>query len=263
MADPELSTKSPESDAHENTTSPVAQTGASMSEHCTTDRPAPDQIPKGEMTKFDDIDVYLAKPPGYPSAPGRLLLLLTGGTGVHSTNNQLQADKFAEHGYLVVMPDQFSGDPAPNSTPSLSSPDQQPTIIEKIKLGAAETAKSFMIDMWLARHTAEKVMPIVIKVLESAKDEFADAVSNGGGVYGVGYCFGAKYILALAGEHPAAAMHEQRQQHDEEQIMAKKEPLLKAGAIAHGTLITREDLLAIHAPICMVCVGQCFEDMNY
>ena len=60
-----------------------------------------------EITKFtDDIDVYITKPADYPHSPSKLLLLLTGGTGIHSTNNQLQADRYAAEGWLVVMPDQ-------------------------------------------------------------------------------------------------------------------------------------------------------------
>lgn len=50
--------------------------------------------------------VYIAKPPDYPHSPSKLLLMLTGGTGVKSANNQLQADKYASEGFLVVMPDQ-------------------------------------------------------------------------------------------------------------------------------------------------------------
>jgi poly(3-hydroxybutyrate) depolymerase len=50
--------------------------------------------------------VYISKPVDYPQSPGKLLLLLTGGTGVASKNNQLQADKYAAEGFLVVMPDQ-------------------------------------------------------------------------------------------------------------------------------------------------------------
>lgn len=42
----------------------------------------------------------------------------------------------------------------------------------------AETSKSFMIDMWLARQTPEKVLPIIHKVIEAAKAEFADAVAK-------------------------------------------------------------------------------------
>lgn len=50
--------------------------------------------------------VYITKPSDYPHSPSKLLLLLSSGTGIHSVNNQLQADKYASEGFLVVMPDQ-------------------------------------------------------------------------------------------------------------------------------------------------------------
>jgi dienelactone hydrolase len=50
--------------------------------------------------------VYITKPADYPHSPSKLLLLLTGGTGLKSTNNQLQADKYASEGFLVIVPDQ-------------------------------------------------------------------------------------------------------------------------------------------------------------
>ena len=59
-----------------------------------------------EIAKFNDVETYIAKPADYPHSPSKLLLLLTGGTGIHSTNNQIQADKFAAEGFLVAMPDQ-------------------------------------------------------------------------------------------------------------------------------------------------------------
>ena len=255
MSEPEVATKAPESDAAEVSGIPgdsLAQEGASMGDHCTTDRPTSGQTPTGELTKFKDVDVYVSKPADYPHAPSKLLLLLTGGTGVKSTNNQLQADKYAGEGFVVVMPDQFSGDPAPNTTTAV---EENPSIIEQIKMGAAETVKSFMLDMWLARHTAEKVLPIVHTVLDSAKDEFADAVANGGGIYAAGYCFGAKYAIILAGDHPDTVAHGQKTT-DEEEGMVSKGPMVKAAAIAHATLVTREDLAAIKAPVSMVCVGE-------
>lgn len=128
--------------------------------------------------------MYVAKPADYPQSPSKLLLFLTGGTGVHSKNNQVQADRFAEEGFLVIMPDMFENDPAPNSS---AVDETNHSMIEQFKMAAAETVKSFMIDMWLARHTPEKILPVIHKVLESAKEEFADAVANGDGVYGVGY----------------------------------------------------------------------------
>jgi dienelactone hydrolase len=131
------------------------------------------------------------------------------------------------------------------------------SLIEQVKLRAAETAKSFMIDMWLARHTPEKVLPILHKVLESAKDEFADAVANGGGVYAAGYCFGGKYVVMLAGEHADSGFAGQRDAKDEEEgEMAKRGPLIKVGAVAHATLVTGEDMTAVKSPVSLVCVGK-------
>lgn len=260
MAEPELATRAPESDAMEDSTIPgdsQAHTGASMDENCTTDRPTTGGTPTGEMTKFGDIDVYVSKPTTYPQSPARLLLLLTGGTGVHSVNNQLQADKYADEGYVVVMPDQFGGDIAPSNNVSVNTKvDPNPQLLERIKLGVAETAKSFMLDMWLARQTPEKVMPIIYKVLDTAKDEYADSVAYGSGVYGAGYCFGAKYIVMLAGEHPNSVIHGQKDSKDEEEGMMSKGSLIKTGVIAHGTLVTRDDVCAVKAPLLMVCVGE-------
>lgn len=258
MSDPELATKAPESDAMEpsliSSEDSKAQTGASMGEHCVTDRPNPDdRQPSGEMTKFGDIDVYVSKPGDYPNSPAKLLLLLTPGTGVHSTNNQIQADIFASEGYVVVMPDQFKGDAAPNS--KTIAAEESPSILEQVKLRAAETAKSFLVDMWLARQTPEKVMPILLKVIETVKDEYADAVAHGEGIYSVGYCFGGKYVMLLAGEHPETVVTGQPQK-DKEVGMVKNGPLIKAGAVAHATLVTREDLKAVRAPLTLVCVGE-------
>lgn len=129
-------------------------------------------------------------------------------------------------------------------------------------MGFATTAKSFMLDMWLARQTVEKVLPILQKVVEGAKEEFADAVANGGGVYGVGYCFGGKYICLLASELPDSAAHGQANPKDEEAGMAKTTPLIKAGALAHGTMVTKEDIEGIRSPVTMACVqnDQLFPD---
>jgi len=128
-------------------------------------------------------------------------------------------------------------------------------------MGLATTAKSFLVDMWLARQTPEKVLPVLRKAIEGAKEEFADAVANGGGVYATGYCFGGKYVCLLGSELPDTVAHGQASK-DEEAGMKKAEPLIKAGALAHGTLITKEDLESIKSPITMVCVenDQLFPD---
>ena len=147
------------------------------------------------------------------------------------------------------------------STDPNAPTEESPSMIEKVKMGFATTAKSFMVDMWLARQTPEKVLPILRKVVEGAKEEFADAVANGGGVYAVGYCFGGKYICLLGSELPDTVAHGQAVQ-DEEQGVVKSEPLIRCGALAHGTMVTKEDLEGIKSPISMVCVenDQLFSD---
>ncbi|KAA8574557.1 hypothetical protein EYC84_006006 [Monilinia fructicola] len=270
----ENATRAPESDALQESNevpqvepSPIpgdtpAQSGASLGEHCVKDRPTPPgQGSSGEITQLGGVDVYISKPSEYPHAPSKLLLLLTGATGMHSVNNQIQADKFAAEDFLVIMPDMFHNDPLPGSV--TYEEDKQPSLIEKFKLRAAETAKSFLADMWLARQTPEKILPIIHKVIEAAKDEFADAVANGGGIYSVGYCLGGRMTLLLAGEKSEVAVHwGHHQVKDEEAAVQKKGPYIKAGAIAHATLVGKEDWEGTKAPLAFVCVeaDQLFSD---
>lgn len=130
-------------------------------------------------------------------------------------------------------------------------------MIEQVKLGVASVAKSFSIDMWLARHTPEKVLPILHRVLDAAKQEFADAVSNGDGIYAVGYCFGAKYVLLLGSElHADVAAGQRSAETEAEEGMIKKGPQIKVGAIAHGTQITAAELENCQIPLAIVAVEQ-------
>jgi dienelactone hydrolase len=89
-------------------------------------------------------------------------------------------------------------------------------------------------------------------VVEACRDEFADAVAYGGGVYAVGYCFGARYVLLLAAERAAAAG---KGEGDEEANRAATEaPVIKAGAMAHATMVSRDDFEGLKAPLSVVCV---------
>lgn len=151
------------------------------------------------------------------------------------------------------MPDQFGNDPAPNSNDVNAALEQQPSLIEQIKLHAAGAAQAFMIDMWLARQTPEKVTPILNKVVHAAKEEFADAIASGGGIYAVGYCFGGKYVLQLASELPDTVAQGQAIK-DEEAGVVKQAPLVKAGALAHGTQITSQDFVDVKSPVCIIAV---------
>ena len=186
----------------------------------------------------------------YPHAPSKLLLLLTGGTGINSTNNQIQADRFASEGFLVLMPDLFGGDTAPVPT---AFADDSTSLIEQVKLKAVEVTKSFLIDMWLARTTPDKVMPIIYKVIEGAQEQYADAVKNGEGIYAVGYCVGGRFVLLLAQE-TAPEQDADAADTDEEAGVLRKGPYIRAGALAHGASVAPGDFNDLKAPLSLVCV---------
>lgn len=158
------------------------------------------------------------------------------------------------------MPDLFAGDPAPETTNTTTSADTEASWLDTIKSHVVATSKSFVIDMWLARHTPEKVMPILSTVLERATEEFADSVGSGGGVYAVGYCLGGKYVLtmAAAAAQQGQGLEQQGNERAVEDGMMKSGPMIKCGAVAHGTLVTREDFRGVVAPVSLVCVGECF-----
>lgn len=254
MSEKDVATRAPESDAAEDS----PRTG--LGEHCTTDPPLPASAsqPSGEVTSLNDVECYISKPADYPHAPSKLLLLLSNARGIHSVNNQLQADAFADRGYLTVMPDQFAGDALKTSKTEVSgsgSDEPAPSIIERLKMGIAETAKSFTLDMWLARQSPPKVLSMLYKAIDGAKEAYGDAVANGGGIYGVGYCFGAKYVMLLLGENPVGVAQGQKPAGSMgEEGESGGEPKLKAGAIAHGTLITREDMDAVRNPLMLICI---------
>ena len=84
------------------------------------------------------------------------------------------------------------------------------------------------------------------------KDEFADAVANGGGIYAVGYCFGAKYVLLLGSDVDVDGAKSADVQAEEGTV--KQGPQIKCGAIAHGTQISKEEMEGIAVPVCFVAV---------
>jgi dienelactone hydrolase len=109
--------------------------------------------------------------------------------------------------------------------------------------------------MWLARHTEAKVLPILHNVISAVKEEFADAVAHGDGIYAVGYCFGAKYVLLLGAEkQDDTSAGQQSTEAQAEEGKAKNGPQVKAGVIAHGTQITVADLENCSVPVGIVAV---------
>lgn len=111
--------------------------------------------------------------------------------------------------------------------------------------------------MWLARQTPEKVLPILDRVLASIREEFADAVANGGGIYAAGYCFGARYVLLLASElHKDVARGQRAPDAAAEEGMARQGAQLKCGVVAHGAVVTKEDVEGVSVPLSVVAIRE-------
>lgn len=95
-------------------------------------------------------------------------------------------------------------------------------------------------------------MPIVHAVLKQAREEFADAVASGNGIFAVGYCFGGKYVLSLAANRPDSQTSGQEAKAEEGQL--QKGPEIKCGICAHGTLVSMDDVKFLKAPVQIVAV---------
>lgn len=146
------------------------------------------------------------------------------------------------------MPDLFNGDAAPTST-AIEEEDTG-SLLDRVRMRAVEAAKSFVIDMWMARHTEEKILPILHRVIDGCKEKFADAVRHGDGIYAVGYCIGGRYVLLLGRETPAPA----EQPAEQEEGAVRQGPLIRAGALAHAASVVPDDFNGLKVPISIVCV---------
>lgn len=126
--------------------------------------------PKGEITTFAGVESYVS-----PSATGstsKVLFYLTDIIGHKLINAQLLADCFAAHGYHVVMPDLFRGDPW--------------------LMDASVRPPTLTLQQWLQSHQLSQVEPVVLNVLGGIKTELKPDK-----IVAVGYCFGAKYVTRL------------------------------------------------------------------
>ena len=112
------------------------------------------------------------------------------------------ADQFAANGYFVVMPDLFHGDPVPLNRP-----------------------ESYDLSKWLngpPGHLPDRVDPVIRSVLKTMRMDY-----NCSRIGGVGYCFGAKYVVRNLGPRGA----------------------LDAGYICTPSMIEEDELLAITKPL--------------
>jgi dienelactone hydrolase len=153
------------------------------------------------MISTTKVETYLAYPKDKSTV--NAILVLTDAIGHRFINAQLIADQFAANGYFVVMPDLFHGDAAPLNRSS-----------------------DFDFEKWHQGHGIERVSPAVEAALKEIKKAGAKKIG------GVGYCFGAKYV-----------------------VMYLKPGDLDAGFVAHPSYVEVDEMKAIQGPLSIAAAG--------
>ncbi|KAF1979456.1 dienelactone hydrolase [Bimuria novae-zelandiae CBS 107.79] len=149
----------------------------------------------GEIKKIGDVRTYFAYPEN--KATQNAIIILTDVFGVDFINVQLVADQFAANGYFTVIPDLFNGDVAPLNPPA-----------------------DFDI-MGIVKRAAPNADAIAEATIKHLRGELG--VKRLGGV---GYCFGAKYVVRWL-----------------------KEGGFDVGYLAHPSFVDKEELEAIKRPL--------------
>jgi len=161
--------------------------------------------PVGKTVQFaGKHDAYLATPPADKAHQGVGILLIPDVIGIWQ-NSKLIADQFAANGYLTLMIDVYNGD----------------------ALSLTNRPAGFNLSDWIAKgsdgknpHTTETIDPIVLDGIKALKEEYGIQK-----IGGVGYCFGAKYVI----------------RHYKNGIAA--------GYVAHPSFVDEEELAAIGGPL--------------
>lgn len=159
---------------------------------CCVERSLHEGEAKGAHVDIFGLPTYQV---GQENGNDRILIIVSDIHGFKFKNTLLLADNFAKAGYHVLLPDILKGDP----------------------VGDAD------LQTWLKSHTPEITTPIVDGFVTKVKSEYKPKT-----LVGVGYCFGAKYLIKL---------------------MTDEKPFFDSGAIAHPSFVTIEEVKAITKPI--------------
>lgn len=151
--------------------------------------------PRGVVESIASLDVYVSKPS--TKALG-VLLILPDGFGL-AKHNFILADKFAEAGWHVLIPDYYEGDPVPiellQRNPSLSI-DEHDWPEEKKDL-----LKNLDLAQWTLRHSANHIDDILQGFVPAVREAYP-----GKKLFVTGYCYGGKFAIRLSSWAVKAAL---------------------------------------------------------
>jgi len=145
--------------------------------------------------------------------------------GIGIPNPRLIADRIAEHGFLVLVPDIFNGNPLSSEfltvmdIPDNSTDPAHQPLIEKKKKWMSQ------LPAWLAENPPSNETNLIEKLIDHLK---AEGYQNFGMI---GYCYGAKIVLTIAG----------------------RENRLGAFAVAHPSLLNQDDIKNLKTPGLFLC----------
>ncbi|KAL0477860.1 hypothetical protein AKO1_013673 [Acrasis kona] len=146
---------------------------------------------KGSMTHINGVDAYISMP---KNKSERAVVFLSDAFGLELINNYIICDKFAEAGYITIMPDLFNGGAIPGSLMSIISADTS-------KLSLLEKANRLFkmvasFGPFTIRHMdAAKKLPIVQDTIKELQTQHGITK-----IAATGYCYGGK-LVALMNQH--------------------------------------------------------------
>mmetsp|Transcript_8038 Transcript_8038/g.24163 ORF Transcript_8038/g.24163 Transcript_8038/m.24163 type:complete len:286 (+) Transcript_8038:52-909(+) len=150
-----------------------------------------DGTPTGKEMVVAGVPTYRALPESGVS--DHAILIMTDLFGWKLPNARIVADKIAELGYQVYVPDLFNGDPVPSDTldfVAFPAPSFFGRVFQFFKL----LYRIPWLIFWLRRHGAKTTYPIALRVCEGLRDPS----------YGIkkiaaqGYCYGGIFSILLA-----------------------------------------------------------------
>jgi len=148
--------------------------------------------PAGVVEKITDLDVYVSKPEG--SSKAKTILFITDIFGWDTPNARLLADEYAKAGFYVYVPDFFKGDNISHDMLDTIAP-RDPSSRSTLKVAEDNTKTMAAIGPWITRQREGVVKPLMDEFVKYLR---ADPLT--GKIGAVGFCWGGRYALLLAGE---------------------------------------------------------------